>query len=242
MRTHRLPPLAGLALAACLAAGCGEAADREEAPPPKAKEKVAEAKQVLVGRNVHLEVQGKERRVLVSGAICLREGQLEQFLTRKGTKEHEAIVAADVDARDVHQALLLAGAEPGKPVQFRPAYKPATGQPIRVTVKYQDKGKLVTASARSWVKNAKDGKDLATDWVFAGSQLVNNPLDEGKKIYLANDGDVICVSNFETALLDLPIKSPKDNADLVYVAHTERVPPLETKVVVVLEPLPAPKK
>jgi hypothetical protein len=67
-------------------------------------------------------------------------------------------------------------------------------------------------------------------------------LDPGKKVYLANDGDVICVSNFETALLDLPIKSPKDNADLVYVAHTARIPPLETKVVVVLEPLPAPKK
>jgi hypothetical protein len=242
MKLHRLPPLAALALTAFLAAGCGEAADREDAPPPKEKEKVAEAKQVLVGRNVHLEVQGKERRVLVSGAICLREGQLEQFLTRKGTKEHEAIVAADVDARDIHQALLLAGANPGKPVQFRPTYKPATGQPIRVTVKYQDKGKLVTVPARSWVKNAKDGKDLDTDWVFAGSQLVNNPLDPGKKIYLANDGDVICVSNFDTALLDLPIKSPKDNADLVYVAHTERIPPLETKVVVVLEPLPAPKK
>lgn len=242
MKMHRLPPLAALALAAFLAAGCGEAAEREDAPPPKDKDKVAEAKQVLVGRNVHLEVQGKARRVLISGAICLRVGQLEQFLTRKGTKEHEAVVAADVDARDVHKALLLAGAEPGKPVQFRPTYKSATGQPIRVTLKYQDKGKLVTAPARSWVKNARTGKGLDTDWVFAGSQLVDNPLDPGKKIYLANDGDVICVSNFETALLDLPIKSPKDNADLVFVANTERIPPLETKVVVVLEPLPGPKK
>ncbi len=240
MILHRLSLL--LAAAAFLAAGCGEAAEREDAPPPKEKDKVAEAKQVLVGRNVHLEVQGKARRVLISGAICLREGQLEQFLTRKGTKEHEAIVAADVDARDIHKALLLAGAAEGKPVQFRPTYKPATGQPIRVTVKYQDKGRLVTVPARSWVKNARTGKDLDTDWVFAGSQLVNNPLDPGKKIYLANDGDVICVSNFETALLDLPIKSPKDNADLVFVANTERIPPLETKVVVVLEPLPAAKK
>ena len=242
MKTHRLPPLAALALTAFLAAGCTEGADSNDAPPPRERDKVTEAKQVLVGRNVHLEVQGKARRVLVSGAICLREGQLEQFLTRKGTKEHEAIVAADVDARDIHKALLLAGAAEGKPVQFRPAYKAATGQPVRITVRYQDKGRLVTVPARSWVKNAKTGKDLDTDWVFAGSQLVNNPLDPGKKIYLANDGDVICVSNFETALLDLPIKSPKDNADLVYVAHTERIPPLETKVVVVLEPLPAANK
>jgi hypothetical protein len=239
MNTHRLTLL--LAVAAFLAAGCGEATESDN-PPPRPKEKVAEAKQVLVGPNVQLEVQGKVRRVLVSGAVCLREGQLEQFLTRKGTKEHEAIVAADVDARDVHKALLLAGAAEGKPVQFRPAYKPATGQTIQISVRYRDKGKLVTVPARSWVKNAKTGKDLNSDWVFAGSQLVENPLDPKKKMYLANDGDVICVSNFETALLDLPIKSPKDNDELVYVANTERIPPLETKVVVVLEPVPAPRK
>jgi hypothetical protein len=242
MKTCRLPPLALLAVAAFLAAGCEEGAGRDS-PPPRQKEKVAEAKKVLVGPNVHLEVQGKERRVLVSGAVCLREGQLEQFLTRKGTKEHEAIVAADVDARDIHQALLLAGAAEGKPVQFRPAYKAATGQTVRISVRYQDKGKLVTVPARSWVKDARTGKDLNSDWVFAGSQLVENPLDpKSPAIYLANDGDVICVSNFETALLDLPIKSPKDNDELIYVAHTDRIPPLETKVVVVLEPVPAPKK
>src|SRR5262249_2576790 len=187
--------------------------------------------------NVHLEVQGKTRRVLVSGAVCLREGQLEQFLTRKGTKEHEAIVAAEVDARDVHKALLLAGAAEGKPVQFRPTYKPATGQAIRISLGDRDKGKLVTVPARSWIKDAKTGKDLSSDWVFAGSQLVDNPLDPKKKIYLANDGDVICVSNFETALLDLPIKSPKDNADRFFTAFTERIPPVETKVVVILEPV-----
>ena len=239
MKTHRLPLL--LTVLASLAAGCDEAAERRDAPP-KEKDKVAEAKKVLVGPNVFLEVQGKQRRVLVSATVCLREGQLEQFLTRKGTKEHEAIVAADVDARDVHKALLLAGATEGKPVQFRPTYKPASGQTIKINLRYQDKGKLVTVPARSWVKNAKTNKDLDSDWVFAGSHLVTNPLDPDKKIYLANDGDVICVSNFETALLDLPIKSPKDNADLVYVAHTARIPPLETKVVVVLEPVPAAKK
>jgi hypothetical protein len=102
--------------------------------------------------------------------------------------------------------------------------------------------KLVTVPARSWVKNMNTGKELDTDWVFAGSRLVDNPLDPGKKRYLANDGDLICVSNFETALLDLPIKSPKDNADLVFVAFTERIPPLETKVVVILEPVLEAKK
>ena len=75
--------------------------------------------------------------------------------------------------------------------------------------------------------------------VFAGSRLVPNPLDLNQpKIYLANDGDVICVSNFETALLDLPIKSPKENADLVFETFTDRIPKLNTPVTVILEPVP----
>ncbi|MGH7226659.1 MAG: YdjY domain-containing protein, partial [Gemmataceae bacterium] len=103
--------------------------------------------------------------------------------------------------------------------------------------------KQVTVPAQSWIKNARNNKELKSDWVFAGSRFVTNPLDpKGPKHYLANDGDVICVSNFETALLDLPIKSPKDDADRVFVANTERIPPLETKVVVILEPLLEAKK
>jgi len=64
--------------------------------------------------------------------------------------------------------------------------------------------------ARSWIRNMKTKKDLDCDWVFAGSMLVDHPFDKNKpKVYLANDGDVICVSNFETATLDVPVKSSK---------------------------------
>ena len=54
--------------------------------------------------------------------------------------------------------------------------------------------------------------------------------------YAANGGDVICVSNFPDAMLDLPINSPKDNSDLNFEAWTERIPPLKTPVLVILEP------
>ncbi len=234
---------AALAGAALGAAGCeGGTADREE-PRPREKTPQAEAKKVLVAPNIFLEVQGKRRRVLVSAAVCLREGALELFLCRKNTKEHEAILSAEIDARKLHEALLLAGATEGSPVRFRPRYRPATGSTIKVSLTYEDKGQRKTVPAQDWIKNLKSGKTLDTDWVFAGSHLVDNPLDpKAGKIYLANDGDIICVSNFETALLDLPIESSKDDADRAYVAFTERIPPLETKVVVTLEPVPDSKK
>jgi hypothetical protein len=233
-RLGRILSVAGLA--ALLGVGCADVtADKPEAEPP--------AKKVNVGKNVELEVQGKKRRVLVSAAVCLRKGPLEQLLCRKNTKEHEAILAADVDARKIHEALILAGAAEGSPVRYMPRYRPPSGTTIKISLRYEDKGKVVMAPARSWIKNSKTGKDLDSDWVFAGSQLVPNPLDPKKpKMYLANDGDVICVSNFETAMLDLPMRSSKDAADLSYEAHTERIPPLGTKVTVILEPVPAAKK
>jgi hypothetical protein len=232
-------------LFAGLTLGCEGAADRDEAKSKeKPKAKAVETKKVPVAKNITLEVlPNKKRRVLVSAEVCLREGQLELLMCRKQTKEHEAILTADVDARKVHQALILAGAVEGSPVRFAPKYRAASGTKIKVSIQYENKDKkLVTVPAQSWVKNMKSGKALDIDWIFAGSRLVDNPLDPGKKHYLANDGDVICVSNFETALLDLPINSPKDNADLIFIAFSERIPPLETKVVVILEPVAEPKK
>jgi hypothetical protein len=251
MRSPTRSSLLGLlilpALVAGLMLGCEGAAPREETRPKDKKDKAAvskaESKKAAAGKNVVLEVlPDKRRRVLVSAEVCLREGQLEQLMCRKQTKEHEAILTADVDARHIHAALIAAGAKEGSPVRFAPEYRPASGTRIKVSVQYKDKGKEVTAPAQSWIKNAKDNKTLQSDWVFAGSRFVKNPLDDGKEYYLANDGDIICISNFETALLDLPIKSPKDNADLIFVANRERIPPLGTKVVVILEPVLEAKK
>jgi len=222
----------------------GQAADQQAKlvpgkPDTPAKPAKSAAKKVELGdkKNVVFEIDGDKRRVLVKAYVCLREGQLEQFLTRKGTKEHEAVVAADVDARDIHLALTLAGAEPGSPVKFRPEYQPASGAVINVFVEYEDKGKKVRRSAQEWVRGIKTKKDLGISWVFAGSILIHDPMDPKRKpFYAANDGDVICLSNFETALLDLPIMSTTENADLFFEAHTERIPPLATPVTVILEP------
>jgi hypothetical protein len=233
------------ASAAGLMLGCEGSSPREEARPKdkrddndKTTASKAASKKAEVGKNVVLEVlSDNKRRVLVSAEVCLREGQLEQLMCRKQTKEHEAVLSADVDARHIHAALIAAGAKEGSPVRFVPKYQPASGTRVKVSVQYKDKDKEVTAPAQSWIKNAKDNKTLQSDWVFAGSRFVKNPLDDGKEYYLANDGDLICVSNFETALLDLPINSPKDNADLIFVANSERIPPLGTKVTVILEPV-----
>jgi hypothetical protein len=205
------------------------------------------AKKVEVGKNVFLEIRGSKRRVLVNAYVVQRQARLEQLLCKKMTKEHEAILAADMDARHIHAALLAAGAEAGSPVQYeipdeRP-YKPARGTRIKVSVQYQDKDQTVTLPAQQWVRHVKTKKDLEYEWVFAGSRFTPHPEDpKAPPDYAANIGDVICVSNFDTAMLDLPVASTKSDEDLEYEANTERIPALNTPVTIILEPVVSPKK
>lgn len=234
-----------LLFASALVLGCELAGsptdDKQEKKPA---EKPAETRRVDVGKNVILEVQGDKRRVLINATVCLQRGPLELLMCRKQTKEHESILTAEVDARDIHKALLLTGAKEGKTARYTESkIEPPTGTTIKISLQYDKKGKLVTEPAGKWIRNSKTQKELDENWVFAGSRFVKNILDPKKQdIYLANEGDVITVSNFEDAMLDLPIASPKDDADRSFECFTERIPEVETKVVVILEPVLEEKK
>lgn len=210
------------------------------APFPK-KEKV---RRVEVAKNITLELHGdraQRRRVIVATTVCLREGLLEHLMTRKAGKEHESILVADVDARQVHTALLLAGAAPGSPARLDPKYVPARGQAIRITLEWLENGKQRRATAGEWVREIKTKKALTHDWVFAGSGLLPNPNQPGQPYYLANNGDVICVANFEEALLDVPVESSRSGEKARYEAFNQNIPPLHTEVSLILEPVPGKK-
>lgn len=189
------------------------------------------------GRNVWLDTSGNGRRVVLKGEVVLRRGALEMLVCLKGTKEHESILAVDTEARLVHAALIVAGAEEGQPVQFRPEFRPASGQAIDIILEWKDKqGKLQRARAQEWVRNFDTGKELSYPWVFAGSGFVTDP-ETGEKYYLADDGDLICVANFPSATLDLPIESSQSSGSLLFEAFAERIPPAETPVTIYLVPV-----
>lgn len=176
------------------------------------------------------------KRVVMLGQVCLTEGVLEMFACLANTKEHESVVAVPTKAFLVHAALLAIGAKQGRPVQFDPRYVPASGSEIEVTVYWKNKkGEVQSARAQDWVRNIKTRKAMKHPWVFPGSRFWDNEVT-GQRVYEAESGDFICVSNFPSAMLDLPIKSSKENNELMFQAFTEHIPPLGTPVTVVLTP------
>ncbi|MEX2174051.1 MAG: YdjY domain-containing protein [Pirellulaceae bacterium] len=213
------------------------------AEPAAAETPAAEvpAELVRLSKTHDIWLDKKRNAVVIDGEVCLRAGQLEMFACPKGTKEHESIVSLNCLPEQAHAGLLAAGAKPGTAVKFDPEYQPATGPVIDIYVLWRDEqGGKHQARAQEWIKHAKTGKAMEYDWVFAGSGFWKDE-ETGKEHYQANGGDFICVSNFPTATLDLPVQSSQANADLLFHAFTEKIPPKKTKVRLVLIPRKDPR-
>jgi len=200
----------------------------EPLPAPENAVRLSPTEEVWINRD--------EKKVYVGGQVALRHGMLEMFACPRGTKEHESVIAVNSLAATVHAALLAVGAVPGTPVTYDPEYKPPTGTEIDITVEWKDpEGKWQSASGREWVRNVRTDKELDVPWVFAGSGFYVDE-ETGKQHYLAESGDLICVSNFGSAMLDLPVESSQAEAGLLFDAYTERIPALGTPVRLVLTP------
>jgi hypothetical protein len=174
-----------------------------------------------------------EQIVLLDGVIAQREAMLEMFACPSQTKEHESVVSVFAKSQLVHTALLAIGAKPGSPASFEP-FKPASGTTVRVYVLwFDDKGELQATIAQKWVRRLGTQESLKFDWVFAGSKVYLDDVTK-ERHYLADQGELICVANFGTSLLDIVVKSEQANSSLAFDAFTSRIPKRNTPVRLVL--------
>jgi len=217
--------------------------ERNPPPPPREEPKLPPLGEPLVEKPEVLTRLAPQKpawfdqkvgRVVMIGRVCQREMPLEMFACLVDTKEHESILVVDVEAFVVHSALLAIGATPGHPVRWQPQYVPATGDPIEVTLHWKDEqGNLQTARAQDWVRDVKTKKPMDSPFVFGGSGFWQDE-QSGKRHYQAEGGDFICVSNFGSAMIDVPVMSTQQNDELMFEAFTERIPPRGTPVTMVL--------
>lgn len=241
--------LTGLALAGLLlsATACAQDATKTDKPAvdkPGAEKPAADKPMVektpdgLVRYSPKHDVwmDTKRKAVIVDGKICVRDGFLEMLACPKGTKEHESIIAVNCLPEHVHACLLAIGAKQGTPVKFEPEYKAATGDVIDIFIQWKEAdGTAKEVKAQEFIRSAKDKTPMKHDWVFAGSGFYKDP-ETGRLHYKANGGDFICVSNFPTATLDLPVESTQANTGLLFEANTDLIPAKGTAVRMILVP------
>ena len=219
-------------------------ADRGEGVNPAAVKKsvlkpLESSKTVLaLKKEGGLWIDLKRKWVIVDGSVCLRDGPLEMFICPAQTKEHESVITTPIDAESVHTALLAIGAKAGSPVQFQPEYKRVTGAVIDIVLVWiGEDGKVNASLAQDWIKKGNTRKTMQYAWVFGGSGYWKNP-NTNEKIYYGNDGSLVCLSNFPTATMDLPVESSNNNAGRLYTANTSQIAPLDTPVRIVFDNRP----
>lgn len=79
-------------------------------------------------------------------------------------------------------------------------------------------------------------RQMEAAFVFVGSGFYVD--DDGKKHYQAEGGDLICVANFSTAMIDVSVESSASGEqNLSFEPITERVPPIDTEVIIELVPV-----
>jgi hypothetical protein len=190
-----------------------------------------------LGKN-QIWINETSKQVMVRGSVCLTEGALEMFACPLQTKEHESIVAVEAKSSEIHACLVALGFEPGSPVRWQPDYAIARGPKIKIEVKWKTdgpKGQEKSVDAKTMVRKSGTEQTMKTDWVFGGSEIFIDRVD-GRKIYYADSGEMICLSNFPTAMMDVPIKSSDSAQGLLFEANTEAIPPKETQVYLIMTP------
>ena len=163
---------------------------------------------------------------------------LEQFVCRRGTKDHESLLVTDAMPSQIHAALLLIGLEPGRPAvweypQGRPVAHAPTGPPVTVEFLLAGGSNAGSVAPHEWTTTRKGSRRFPDGrWVFAGSAIAGS-LDA--PFYEADAaGTIVGLASFGTEVVAWadPISHDESDEQLEWVADLDRVPPPGTPVVV----------
>ena len=180
-------------------------------------------------------IDKKNKQVVLIGSVCKADYPLEFFATYPD-RGYESVVVIYTKPSVIHAGLLALGARPGKPVQYKPAFVPASGAEVAIDVAWRDRnGKPQKTRAQQWIRDIKTRKPLDVNWVFAGSVWWQDK-GTGARSYLADRGDFISVTSVPTATLDLPIESDTALESRSFEGCAERLPAPGTPVTLMLKP------
>lgn len=236
---------------AFVAFGFGLALAGPESPPARPATATAPtAPRGLAKAGVFVDPVKKE--IALKGQVVFRGPDiLEYFCCSRGTAEHESLISAEADPMALRVALMLPPfrLQPGKPVRWDEDLQPPNGPTILVFLEYQDPktGKTVRDRAEDWVlmaeKDPKTGKMARrpmrkTGFVFSGGGFYVDPETREQTFLASGDGALITLYHRVSSVLDNPQK--EGSGDEIWYANTDVVPPIGTKVTVVLQPAAPP--
>lgn len=191
----------------------------------------------------HIRVDREKKQVSFDAKVLRREADwLELLVCIPGLRDHETLLTTPAKPSHIHLALLMLGLQPGAPlrgqmVEGQLHVDPPHGPALRVRVSYQRDGQTIVEPAGKWVRNQLSNTTLENaTWLFAGSGFA--PLKD-QQVYKADlNGSIITLVSFGDDLLAQPGTLTNQNDESRWQAVTDAIPPVDTPVTVILEPIP----
>jgi hypothetical protein len=187
------------------------------------------------GRVRPVQIDVKNKRILVQCEALNVEMPLEFFCVVRGGPEHETVLRTDARPSTIHFGLLALGLTPGAPAHFVEATRlwfAPTGPPLKITCEFQKDGKQLSVPANRMMRSVKNKQEMPPmDWVFDGSRI----LPDGQ--YAADiTGYVVSIVNFDLTMIDVPELASNANETLEWEYNPDVVPAKGTAVTMIIEP------
>lgn len=186
-----------------------------------------------------VRIDWQHRLVEVDAEVVFRKGPLELFACSPQTREHESILRVHARPMHVFQAMGLIGLTPGSPTTFdedRKQWQRPSGEALALRVRHPSKDGMSEVPIEQWLRDVKRKRPPdRLNWVFAGSRSLRDG-----KFGADLDGTVVCVVDFDTAMIALGDLHSADNEDLWLEANTEAIPPIGTRCTLVIQAAPDP--
>ena len=176
-----------------------------------------------------VRIDWAQRVVEVDAVVVLREGPLELLACSPRTREHESILSVQARPMHVYQAMGLIGLTPGSPVRFdekQDRWLPPTGDRLRLDLRCLDKSGPHVVPVERWLLDVERRRSPGPiKWVFAGSRA----FEGGRFGADPPEGTVVCLVDFDTALITTGALHSADNSLLWLEANTKAIPPVGAK-------------
>lgn len=226
------------AAAVALAGGQPDATKGSPDAKPPAVEKI-DATRFRIGE---ITFDSKTREIRFPAAINMTEDLLEFLIVHKNGKVHESLFKTEISPTHLNVAFTLLRYQPSPELYSLPTSPtdPTEKFPevpeeikksarLRIEVEWQDGDRLRKVPVNEWVQHTATGSTMPADpWVYGGSEIVDG------KFPPEATGDVAAIYRSQSALINYSGKDHGD--DTVWIVYPKRVPPLDSKVTIIISP------
>lgn len=233
-----------LAFVFCLLS-IGAQAQEAPTPAPAAEEKKPAIEQLDATRYKlgAITFDKATREIRFPATVNMTEGLLEFLIVHERGKIHESLFATDISptqlnvvftllrypvSREFYATDVPAEHEAGTVFPKVPAEVKA-GARVVVKVEWKDGEKTRSVPVNEWISHAVTEKQMPNGpWVYGGSEISNG------RYQAEATGDIAAIFLSNSAILNYP--GQDNDHDDVWLPFPKRVPPIGTKVTLVITP------